>query len=345
MTLGIIDVGTNSIHLVVGIIGLDGRFHVLIKERELARLGSGGLATRRLTKTAMRRAEKVLERYKKILDRMGVDRIEAVATSAVREASNGRTFVRRIREKMQLPLRVISGHEEGRLIYLGVLQTAGLKGPTLMVSIGGGSAEVMVGDGQKLRFSACRPLGCARLAEQFIRHDPPRPEEIEQLERTVRHVWRPVIAAALRHRWHAAIGTSATIQQMLAVAAARFQSRRKIKDESPAVSREALKKLVMWLKASTAAMRKRLPGLDPKREDLALATGVALLEFMDGCRIDSIRHAPGSLREGLVVDYLMRHHKRRSRPFKTFEGIIASGNGELTRSWRKRIMPLRSSEK
>ena len=345
MTLGIIDLGTNSIHLVVGIVGLDGRFHVLIKERELARLGLGGLAVGRLTKSAMRRAKKVLARYKRILDRVGVDRIEAVATSAVRDASNGKTFVRQIRKELGLPLRIISGHEEARLIYLGVLQTAGLRGPTLMISLGGGSAEVMVGDGRQLRLAFCRPLGCARLAEQFIHHDPPKPEEVEQLQRAVWKAWRSVGSSVLRHRWKAVIGTSATIQQLLVVATARARGIRKVKEDSPAVSREDLKQLVMWLKTSTASMRKRLPGLDPKREDLALPTGIALLEFMDACRVASIRHAPGSLREGLVVDYLIRHHKRRSKPFETFEGMIAQNNRELTGSWRKRIMPVKSSEK
>ncbi len=340
MTLGIIDLGTNSIHLVVGIIGLDGRFHVLIKERELARLGSGGLASGRLTKSAMRRAKKVLARYKRILDRVGVDRIEAVATSAVRDASNGKAFVKQIRKELALPMRIISGHEEARLIYLGVLQTAGLRGPTLMISLGGGSAEVMVGDGRQLRLAFCRRLGCARLAEQFIRHDPATPEEVERLQRAVWNTWRPVAAAVLRHRWKAVIGTSATIQQLLIVATARKRGLRKVKSQSPLVAREDLKKLVMWLKTSTASMRKRLPGLDPKREDLALTTGVTLLEFMDACRIAAIQHAPGSLREGLVIDYLIRHHKRRSKPFERFEGMIpppARGSAFMKKNKLKRL--------
>ncbi len=119
MTLGIIDVGTNSIHLLVGIIGLNGRFHVILKERDLTRIGEGGLAQGRLTPRAMRRAKDVLRRYAVILKRCQVDHVEAVATSAVREAKNGRAFVRQVRRQLKLPLRIIGGREEARLIYLG----------------------------------------------------------------------------------------------------------------------------------------------------------------------------------------------------------------------------------
>lgn len=309
MTLGIIDVGTNSIHLLVGILGLNGKFHVLLKERDLTRLGEGGLATGRLARPAMRRALHVLGRYAATLRRFNVDRVEAVATSAVRGAANGRAFIQRVR-RLGVPLRVISGREEARLIYLGVVQAHGFKTSTLVVSIGGGSAQVMVGDGAHLRYGASRLLGCARLAEEFIRHDPPRAGEVLALERTASRAWKPVAAAVRRHRWRQAVGSSATTQQLV-TASNLLAYGKATRKRQLSISRRSLRKLVRWLAESTAAERMRLPGLDPRREDLALPTAVVLLTWMDACGVSRLRYAPGSLREGLVLDYLIRHHARQ----------------------------------
>lgn len=312
MTLGIIDVGTNSIHLLVGILGLNGKFHVLLKERDLTRLGEGGLAKGRLTRQAMRRALHVLGRYAATLRRFDVDHVDAVATSAVRGASNGRAFVRRVRARLKLPLRVISGREEARLIYLGVVQAHGFKAATLVISIGGGSAQVMVGDGAHLRYGVSRPLGCARLAEQFVRHDPPRAEEVRDIEHAARRAWQPVGRAVQRHRWRHAVGSSATTQQLVAAANLLAYGRAAKRKPRLSISRRSLRRLIRWLAESTAAERMRLPGLDPRREDLALPTSMVLLTWMEACGISRLQYAPGSLREGLVLDYLIRHHRRHA---------------------------------
>jgi exopolyphosphatase/guanosine-5'-triphosphate,3'-diphosphate pyrophosphatase len=313
MTLGIIDVGTNSIHLLIGILGLSGRFHVILKERDLTRLGEGGLARGALTSASMRRAIEVLRRYAATLERCRADRVEAVATSAVREAANGRAFVRRVRETLGIPLRVISGHEEARLIYLGVLQGRPARRPAALVSIGGGSVEVMAGDGARLRYATSLPLGCARLAERFIRHDPPRPEEVAAVVREARRRWPPVARAMRRFRWRQALGSSATIGQLLTAAHRMTHRREPSGTTRVSITRPSLRRLVQWLSTSTAEQRMQLPGLDPRREDLALTTGIVLLTWMEACGVARLRYAPGSLREGLVLDYLIRHHQRRRR--------------------------------
>jgi exopolyphosphatase/guanosine-5'-triphosphate,3'-diphosphate pyrophosphatase len=327
MTLGIIDVGTNSIHLLIGVLGLSGKFHIILKERDLTRLGEGGLARGRLTARAVRRAMDVLARYAAILKRCEVDRVEAVATSAVRDAANGRAFVRHARRRLGLPLRIISGREEARLIYLGVLQTTGFRRPTAIVTIGGGSAQVVHGDGAHLRYSASVPLGGARLAQRFIRHDPPLEVETAALRREVQRIWQPVVRAMRRHRWRTTLGSSATIYQLMAAAYLLTHGpKRPAKKARLTISRRALQRLVAWLETSTARERIQLPGLDPRREDLALPTGVALLTWMDGCQVDRLEYASGSLREGLVVDYLIRHHLRVRRRFEAAGPYEANGH-------------------
>jgi exopolyphosphatase/guanosine-5'-triphosphate,3'-diphosphate pyrophosphatase len=334
MTLGIIDVGTNSIHLLIGVLGLSGKFHIILKERDLTRLGEGGLARGRLTPRAMHRAMEVLTRYAAILRRCGVDRIEAVATSAVREASNGRAFVRRVRARLRLPLRIISGREEARLIYLGVLQATGFRRSTAIVTIGGGSAQVMVGDGAHLRYSASLPLGGARLAQRFIRHDPPAPQESAALKRETERMWKPVVRAMRRFTWRTTLGSSATIYQLMAAAhLLTYGPKRAATKARLYISRRALERLVDWLESSTAQERIQLPGLDPRREDLALPTGIALLTWMRGCRVTRLDYATGSLREGLVVDYLIRHHLKVRRWLESAGPYDANGSGRLSVPW------------
>lgn len=314
MTLGIIDVGTNSIHLLVGSLGLKGRFRVILKERELTRLGDGGLSNGRLTRQAMHRAFEVLVRYAKTLTRCGAEHVEAVATSAVREAKNGRAFVRRVRSRLGLPLRTISGLEEARLTYLGVLQAPRLRGPTVLVTIGGGSAQVILGDRAHLRYASSVPLGGARLSERFIHHDPPTPKEVEALYVAVRRGWTPVIRAVRRHRWRRALGSSATIEQLMMAAHLRRHRRSPEGRRRLSITRAQLGELTAWLATSTAKQRIQLPGLDPRRQDLALTTAMTLLVWMEICSVSQLRYASGSIREGLVIDYLIRHHLLRGLP-------------------------------
>ena len=299
--IGIIDVGTNSIHLRIGALRRDGRFAVLRKEQHLTRLGGEqGLAAGRLSAAAMRRAMAVLRRYAATLKRYRVDTVEAVATSAVREARNGRAFVRRVRTRLRLPLRIISGREEARLIYLGVVPAQRRRHATALIAIGGGSIQVMHGTGRRLTYATSLPLGCARLAQRFIHHDPPRPEEISALDRYVRRRFTPVVGAMRRRRWRRALGSSATIHQVMVVASA-LTRRRGVRAPHPrSLSQRSLRQLVQRLSTSNAAARRRLRGLDPNRENDVLPTALALLAWMEGCRVSPLRAASGSLRDGLM---------------------------------------------
>ncbi len=344
MTLGIVDVGTNSIHLLIGILGLNGKFHVVLKERDLTRLGEGGLADGRLTHAAMNRAMSVLRRYAATLTRCRVDHIEAVATSAVREAKNGPAFIRRVRARLGLPLRMINGREEARLIYLGVVQAHQLHRSIVIITIGGGSAQVIYGNGAHLRYAVSLPLGGARLAQRFLHHDPPRLDELEALKGYTHRAWAPVARALHRHRWQMALGSSATISQLMMAAYRRIHRRSPARKQPLRMSRRALHELVQWLSTSTTTERVRLEGIDPRREDLLLPTAVALLTWMERCGVSQLRHAPGSLREGLVIDYLLRHVRRGSPkiepPLADLLGVNGGGDFSLPgkNRWRRQLL-------
>ena len=310
MTLGIIDVGTNSIHLLLGVLGLNGVFHVVLKKRDLARLGDGGLVRNRLTEKAMRRSLRILRDYGELLRRCDADHVEAVATSAVRDASNGARFVEQAR-RLGVPLRVISGREEARLIYDGVVRAHHLHGSSLIITIGGGSAQVIHGTDRRADYITSLPLGGARLGQRFIRYDPSHPEEVKALSAYVDNAWTPVARALRGRRWKQAIVSSATVYQLM-VAAHRL--RHPQADDKPSrlsLTQPALRRWVEWLSHSTAKQRAGLDGIDPKRQDVLLPTAVALLSWMERCGVSTVAHRSGSLREGLIFDYLAR---RRSVP-------------------------------
>ena len=298
MRVGIIDVGTNSIHLLIAQRRPNGSWRALRTHHALARLGDGGLRRRRLTAAAMRRALIVLTRYRRLLRRVHADRIEAVATSAVRDAENGAAFVRQVRTRCGFPLRIVSGREEARLIYQGVAGLNRLRRATLVLTIGGGSAQVAIGTGGQVRYARSIPLGSARLAQRFIHHDPALPQELDRLRRYVARRWAPVMRAIRRVRWRRAVGSSAMIAQVMHAARGRRRS--------VSVTPPALRRLILRLSASTAHKRRRLPGIDARRQELLLPTSVALLAWMDAGRGRSLRFAPGSLREGLLMAYNSR---------------------------------------
>jgi len=307
MRFGIIDVGTNSIHLLIGALGAGGKFRVMLTERDATRLGEDGFRRGRLTSAAQRRALDVLRRYAAMMKRCDVERVEAVATSAVRDAADGADFVRRVRRQLGLPLRVISGREEARLIYLGVLHAHRFRGAAALIAVGGGSTQVICADAARVRYARSLPLGGARLAQQFIRHDPAWPEEMRALTDHLRKSWKPVARAMRRHPWRAALGCSATIRHVVMASYLRTHRHPPRRKEPLMIHRRALTDLVSWLSRSTARERMQLPGLDPRREDAALPTGIALLTWMEACDVSTVRYAPGSIREGLVVDSLLRH--------------------------------------
>lgn len=299
-TLGLVDVGTTSTHLLIGRLSGRGRFRPTFQRHNLTRLGAGGLIEGRLQAAAIRRTWDVLTQYAQRLRRDRVDWVEAVATSAVRDAANGRTFVERVR-RLGIPLRIISGREEARLIYLGV---ASRRPATLVIAIGGGSAQVAVGTRGRCRYAVSRPLGGARLAQRFFRRDPSEPAAVAALEAYTRKTWRSVALALRRYRWTEAVGGSAAIAQVVAAARAVQAGR------STTITRPALRRLAAWLAERTADDRRGLSGVDPRRQDLLLPTAIALLTWMEACGVTRLRYAPGSLREGLVVEASRRLSSR-----------------------------------
>src|SRR6266550_1724429 len=186
MRIAAIDIGTNSIHMIVVQVRPDLSFEVIDREKEMVRLGAGGLDGRALTPEAMHAALQVLSKFRRLAESHKVDEVIAVATSATREAENGGEFLHTVTQQTGIRPRVISGTEEARLIHIAAVYGVSVQGDVaVVIDIGGGSVEVTRGTGANLDLGRSFKLGVIRLTERFIKTDPLDSHDQRKL---VRHI-------------------------------------------------------------------------------------------------------------------------------------------------------------
>src|SRR5581483_11829644 len=173
MRIAAIDIGTNSLHMIVVRVRPDLSFEVIDREKDMVRLGAGGLDGRALTPEAMHAALQVLSKFRRLAESHNVDEIIAAATSATREAENGGEFLKNVVEQTGIRPQVISGTEEARLIHLAAVYgvNAG-SDATVVIDIGGGSVEVTRGHGPDVELGRSFKLGVIRLTERYVKTDP-----------------------------------------------------------------------------------------------------------------------------------------------------------------------------
>src|SRR5438067_2037281 len=241
--LAAIDVGSNSVHVVVADVSADGRVEVVDRVKEMVRLGRHTFTTGRLPPAAMDLAVGAVKTFARLAHARRVVRMRAVATSAVREARNGMAFVRRLRRETGLPVKVITGAEEARLIFRAAQHALGLRGgPHLLLDVGGGSVElVLVQQGRPLWLRSL-PLGAARLAERFLTSDPPTKRQIQRLEKHLARELGSLLTSARHAGVARVIGTTARARRRArsgACAGACSRSRSAAGRSSPAWTRSA----------------------------------------------------------------------------------------------------------
>jgi exopolyphosphatase/guanosine-5'-triphosphate,3'-diphosphate pyrophosphatase len=310
MRIAAIDVGSNSIHMIVAEARPDGHYVVLDRAKEMVRLGQKSLTTGRLTRQAMDRGIRTLARFKALALRYGVNRFRAVATSAVREAGNGGEFIQRIYDEVGLRVRVIPGIEEARLIYLGVAQVVDLKGPpTVILDVGGGSVEVVLVDhGRAVEFHSLK-LGVSRMTEGFLSEDPPRAREVAKLEKFLRAQLEPALASAGKRKARRVVATSGTLLTLISMAAHRLGVHPGDQLHGLEVPAEAVSRLRRGLVRADRDARLEIRGMDPKRVD-QVAAGAVLVDVVLGrLRATRIQACTWALREGLLQDYIEKHAK------------------------------------
>lgn len=305
MQIAAIDIGTNSLHMIVCRVRPDLSFEVVDREKEMVRLGTGGLEGRRLLDTTVAAAIQALSKFKRIAASHGVDEIVATATSAVREAENGADFVAAVKRDVGLHVRVISGTEEARLIHLAAAYAVDIRKRTaIVIDIGGGSTEITAGTSERVHTGRSFKLGVIRLTERFVKSDPLSGRDERHLVRRIRKEAGAYLNQLRKKRIARVIGTSGTILSLGALASGRHSN-----DElrNVRVSAKALKRQRKRLTSMTLEERLRLPNLDPRRADLAPAGAVLLDSLLDELDADELTLCDFALREGLILDYIQRN--------------------------------------
>ena len=223
MRLAAIDIGTNSVHMIIVRVRPDLSFEVVDREKEMVRLGAGGLDGRRLAPTAVTAAFETLAKFKRLAETHQVDEILASATSAVREAENGGDFVAAVRRDLGIRVRVISGKEEARLIHLAAAYAAGVGGhPAVVVDIGGGSVRSHWDCGAHAGRESFK-VGVIRLTERFVSSDPLSRSDEQRMVRHIRRQTGSHLARVVQRGFTRVIGTSGTIHAIGALASERLR--------------------------------------------------------------------------------------------------------------------------
>ena len=308
--LAVIDIGTNSIHMVLAEILPDASFKILDRFKDMTRLGNGVFATKRLSDEAMARAMNVLKTLVTLARNKGFERTVAVATSAVREAQNGGEFIAMILEQTGLNVRVISGVEEARLIFLGVKHSIALpEGPTLVVDIGGGSVELIVGNRGGLLHGTSLKLGAIRLTEQCLPKSPPSESMMRALETVVTTHLRDALGTFKMKKFHSLVATSGMAGNVGEVVHLRHTGRPLPQHNLAVIPLHHIRSLELELARSSVKDRLAIPGLDPKRVDTLLPTTVVLRCLLELSGLHEVTLCDKAIREGVIYDFIVRHRE------------------------------------
>ena len=307
-----IDMGTNSLHtVIVEVDPSTPSFDIIAREKATVRLGETD-ERGCLTQDAMERTIAALERAIALAESYQAEDIVATATSASREAPNGLTFLERIHRELGLEVDLISGQEEARRIYLGVLSAVHLQGqPHVIIDIGGGSTELILGTGEEARFLRSTKVGAVRLTRQFFSSDPPSHYEFKHLQQYINGMMerptdriRSLIQGIDPDAPIRVIGTSGTIEA-LAMVDAQMKGGLPSNLQGYTFQLSGLNKIVARMLDMTSAQRSKIPGLNERRAEIILAGATILQETMRLLGASEISICERALREGLVVDWML----------------------------------------
>jgi exopolyphosphatase/guanosine-5'-triphosphate,3'-diphosphate pyrophosphatase len=316
MRLAVLDIGSNTVHLVVVDGQLDGTFVPVARERETLRLAEAAFAAMALPEQAVQRLITTVAQMRMRADELHADALVGFATSAIREARNGVEALGRVRETTGVAVAVLPGVEEARLTYLAARRwTAFSARRLLVVDIGGGSLEIAAGESDRPQIAESLPLGATRLSRRFVRSDPVHPDELVELRVHALALLGPLAERIRAHDHEVVCATSKTFRNLGQLARAlpeaptpphAFGFAGIDGHTAPVLTREALDVVAGYLAATTARQRSRLAGLDGLRAGNVVAGSQVAALVMQAFGLRQLVLAPWALREGVILEELAR---------------------------------------
>ena len=304
--LAAVDLGSNSFHMVVARHS-HGQLVILDRLREMVRLAAGLGESARLDEAATDRALRCLERFGQRLRAMHADSVRVVGTNALRRAKRKRWFLERARAALGHPIEIISGLEEARLIYSGVAHTSPMiPDKRLVIDIGGGSTEAIIGEGFNPLLLESMSVGCVGLSAIYFEDGRISAKRIERARTAVRLELEPIQESYRKLGWLQAFGSSGTVRVIC-------DTLRSLKPESPHITLDNLKFLADRVVAAGHVDELELPEVDAERAPVFPAGLAILLEVVENLGIDRVRPAEGAMREGLLYDLMGRFTNEDAR--------------------------------
>src|SRR5689334_20636140 len=282
MKIAAIDIGSNSIHLVIVRAVRGQHLEIIDREKEMIRLGSVTLREHRLAPEAISRALTTLARFKKMAEANKVDLILTTATAAVRESHNADEFINHVRQEIGLDVHLLPGIEEARLIALAVSEVTDFNSRrALIIDVGGGSTEFILTRGGEPEYLHSMRVGAVRLTEKFITTDPPTREERERLVANLRADLARVVWEVKRIGFDFVVGTAGTVENVVSAiiqadADRTLQAASEFEGFTETVTLDQIRKLNRQLAQMTNRDRRRIPGIEKERADIVVAGGLLL---------------------------------------------------------------------
>jgi exopolyphosphatase / guanosine-5'-triphosphate,3'-diphosphate pyrophosphatase len=300
MRVAVVDIGTNSTRLLVADVR-SGTVSERERQTTVTRLGEGVDRSGRLQDAAIERVLTTCAAYRELIDRHAVERTVAVLTAAVRDAENGAELEEALRERFAFEAETISGEREARLTYLGATSTRAHEEPLLVVDIGGGSTEFVVGTHDAVEFHISTQAGSVRHTERNLHTDPPTEQELESCRREIRAEIECSVPPDIRGKAADGIAVAGTPTSFAAVDQ-RLEPYDRARVDGYRLSLDACERILAALAASPLAQRREVAGLHPDRAPTIVAGGIILSESMRAFGLDSVEVSEHDILEGAALE-------------------------------------------
>ena len=309
-TFAAIDIGSNSCRLKIARV-VQHSLRVVHEDREVTRLGSSVFETGLVSPEAMAATLSALKRFYRAVQQHGADRVRAVATSAMRDARNGRAFLAWVKDETGWEVEIISGLEEGRLIHRGVMNNEpGTAGRCLLIDVGGGSCEISLSEHKRIKETVSLPLGAVRLTEEFLKSDPPAKEELARMKQFIGRELRRASRRMTPERVSVVIATSGTAAALSEASKAIHKVRDGRKEYiTPA---QDVKRLTDKLKKMKNEVRSGVAGIGPRRSEIIVAGAHVYTVLLEHFSLVGFRYSDMGLRDGILAQMLAEQDPRTS---------------------------------
>ncbi len=301
-----IDIGSNSVRMEAAEVVDGAPPRILASERQVTRLGSSVFRSGRISQESMDMICGVLGTMAQQYKRLEVKAVRAVATAAVRDAGNQHEFVTRASAAIGAEVEVISGQEEARLIHLGVKSRwPHPKERFLIIDIGGGSAEIILSENERIGNAFSKPLGALRLQELFLKSDPPRAAELHRLEEYVEERIGSAVRRVGATRIDRVVGTSSTAAAVICAVNRIPRARRDEGDRRRATTVQ-IRKLYRDISALDIGARQKITGIGPRRAEIIIPGTAVLLHLLEAFRMPALFYSAAGVRDGIIADLATR---------------------------------------